>query len=77
MDYVDDSKATNVGAAVAALDGLAAPEGRVVLIAGGVDKGGSYAPLVARMKGRAAAVVLVGEARDIVDRRPSPARASP
>lgn len=36
VDYVDDSKGTNVGATVAALDGLAQ---RAVLIAGGDGKG--------------------------------------
>src|SRR5262249_44037289 len=40
--FVDDSKATNVGAVVQALAAVVAP---VVLIAGGVDKGGSYAAL--------------------------------
>ncbi len=40
--YYDDSKGTNVGAVVAALDGFPRP---VVLIAGGRDKGGDYAPL--------------------------------
>lgn len=59
--YYDDSKATNVGAAVAALDGLADLDGRVVLIAGGVDKGGSYAPLRERMERLGRAVVLIGE----------------
>ena len=42
--YYDDSKGTNVGAVVAALDGFPRP---VVLIAGGRDKGGDYAPLAA------------------------------
>ena len=37
--YVDDSKGTNVGAVVEA---LAATRGTVILIAGGVDKGGNY-----------------------------------
>ena len=49
VTYIDDSKATNVGATVAALDGLASPSKKAVLIAGGVDKGGSYAPLVERL----------------------------
>jgi len=52
VEYVDDSKATNVGAAVASIDGLASSRGRVVLIAGGLDKGGSYAPLRERMEAR-------------------------
>jgi UDP-N-acetylmuramoylalanine--D-glutamate ligase len=61
-EYLDDSKATNVGAAVAAIDGLVDREGRVVLIAGGVDKGGSYAPLRERMERVGGAVVLIGAA---------------
>ena len=60
--YYDDSKATNVGATVAALDGLAQRNGRVVLIAGGRDKGGDYAPLVERMARIGRATVLIGEA---------------
>lgn len=57
--FVDDSKATNVDAAVKALEAV---EGPVVLVAGGVDKGGDYAPLAARLRGRARQVVLVGAA---------------
>jgi UDP-N-acetylmuramoylalanine--D-glutamate ligase len=62
--YYDDSKGTNVGAAVTALDGLA--EARAVLIAGGRDKGGTYSPLadVLARKGRAA--VLIGEATEAI-----------
>ncbi len=67
VDYVDDSKATNVGAAVAALDGLASPGRRAVLIAGGVDKGGSYAPLRERLALVGRAVVLIGEATPILE----------
>lgn len=64
--YYDDSKATNVGATVAALDGLADLEGRVVLIAGGVDKGGSYAPVRERMERIGRALVLIGEAAPLI-----------
>ena len=37
VEFIDDSKATNVGAAVASIDGLAGSSGKIVLIAGGVD----------------------------------------
>jgi UDP-N-acetylmuramoylalanine--D-glutamate ligase len=59
--YFDDSKGTNVGAVVAALDGFPRP---VVLIAGGRDKGGSYQPLaeVLGRPGAGRAVVVIGEA---------------
>jgi UDP-N-acetylmuramoylalanine--D-glutamate ligase len=62
VDYLDDSKATNVGAAVAALDGLDMGEGRVVLVAGGMDKGGSYAPLRERLERVGRGLVLLGRA---------------
>ncbi len=55
--YYDDSKGTNVGATVAALEGLASP---VVLIAGGDGKGQDFAPLGAAFALRARAVVLIG-----------------
>jgi UDP-N-acetylmuramoylalanine--D-glutamate ligase len=66
VDYYDDSKATNVGATVAALDGLSERDGRVVLIAGGRDKGGAYEPLAERLRDRARAVVLIGEAAPLI-----------
>lgn len=68
VTYVDDSKATNVGATIAALDGLASPERRAVLIAGGVDKGGSYAPLAERLREVGRAVVLIGQASELIAR---------
>ncbi len=67
VEYVDDSKATNVGAAVASIDGLSAASGKVVLIAGGVDKGGSYAPLRDRMVSRGRAVVVLGQAAPLIE----------
>ncbi len=66
VTYVDDSKATNVGATVAALDGLAGADRRAVLILGGVDKGGSYAPVVERMERVGRAVVLIGQSASLI-----------
>jgi len=57
IDYVDDSKGTNVGATVAALDGLAQ---RVVLIAGGDGKGQDFEPLAAPVMRWCRAVMLIG-----------------
>lgn len=65
--YFDDSKATNVGASVAALEGLRGDVERVVLIAGGVDKGGSYEPLRARMEQLGRGLVLIGEATPLLE----------
>jgi UDP-N-acetylmuramoylalanine--D-glutamate ligase len=58
--FYDDSKATNVGAALRAIEGL---DRRAVLIAGGREKGGSYAPLRAAVRERITRLVLLGEAR--------------
>jgi UDP-N-acetylmuramoylalanine--D-glutamate ligase len=64
--YYDDSKGTNVGAAVTALLGLA--EERGVLIAGGRDKQGSYAPLVEALRKKGRALIVIGEAADAIAR---------
>jgi UDP-N-acetylmuramoylalanine--D-glutamate ligase len=52
-----------VGAAVKSLESFAEP---VVLLAGGVDKGGSYAPLAAAARGRVRRALLIGAARDAI-----------
>jgi UDP-N-acetylmuramoylalanine--D-glutamate ligase len=57
IDYVDDSKGTNVGATVAALDGLAQ---RAVLIAGGDGKGQDFEPLAEPVARWCRAVMLIG-----------------
>ena len=64
VPYYDDSKGTNVGASVTALMGL--DEAKAVLIAGGRDKGGSYAPLVEALAQKGRAAVLLGEAADTI-----------
>ena len=64
VDYYDDSKGTNVGATVAALNGLGATLGgasRLVLIAGGDGKGQDFAPLAAPAAKYVRAVLLIGK----------------
>jgi UDP-N-acetylmuramoylalanine--D-glutamate ligase len=61
VSYYNDSKGTNVGAVLAALEGFPEP---VVLIAGGKDKGVDFRPLRAPLGRKGRAVVLLGEARD-------------
>lgn len=61
VEYFDDSKGTNVGATVAALQGLGADR-RVVAILGGVGKGQDFTPLAAAAARYARAAVLIGEA---------------
>lgn len=59
--FVDDSKATNVDAVVQA---LAAVGPSVILIAGGVDKGGSYAALREPLRRKVKLLLLYGAARE-------------
>jgi UDP-N-acetylmuramoylalanine--D-glutamate ligase len=61
--YFDDSKGTNVDAVAASLRGFPRP---VVLIAGGVDKGGSYAPMFQALDGVARGLVLIGKAAPLI-----------
>jgi UDP-N-acetylmuramoylalanine--D-glutamate ligase len=57
--YVDDSKATNPGAVIAALRSFDRP---IVLIAGGKSKGTEFSELGKVISSRTKAVVLIGEA---------------
>jgi len=61
VSWINDSKGTNVGAAVSAIKGMSAP---VVLIAGGRGKNADYAPLREAVAEFCAAVVLIGEDAD-------------
>ncbi|HSD39266.1 MAG TPA: UDP-N-acetylmuramoyl-L-alanine--D-glutamate ligase [Rhodocyclaceae bacterium] len=57
VDFYDDSKGTNVGATLAALQGLGR---KVVLIAGGDGKGQDFRPLTEAFREHARGVVLIG-----------------
>jgi UDP-N-acetylmuramoylalanine--D-glutamate ligase len=64
VDYYDDSKGTNVGATVAALNGLGrmqAGSSRLVLIAGGDGKGQDFSPLAGPVEKYTRAVLLIGK----------------
>lgn len=61
--WVNDSKATNVGAAIAAIEGLG-EERRLLLIAGGDGKGASFAPLRPAVARHCDAVLLIGAAME-------------
>ena len=56
--YINDSKATNVGAAIAAVESV---DGPVILIAGGQGKGGDFDKLATATRGHLRAAVLLGE----------------
>jgi UDP-N-acetylmuramoylalanine--D-glutamate ligase len=55
--WYNDSKGTNVGATLAAIDSA---EGKVVLIAGGDAKGADLAPLAPAMRNKGRGAVLIG-----------------
>jgi UDP-N-acetylmuramoylalanine--D-glutamate ligase len=59
VEFFDDSKGTNVGATVAALNGLGADR-KVVVILGGDGKGQDFSPLAPAVARHARAAVLIG-----------------
>lgn len=60
VTFYNDSKATNVDATLKALSSLPTP---IILLAGGVDKGGSFAPIL-EYKERIRSVLAFGESRE-------------
>ncbi len=64
VDYIDDSKATNVDAVVRALASFSTP---VILIMGGREKGGSYKALKDQLPGCVRHLILLGEAADAIE----------
>jgi len=70
VDFVNDSKGTNVGATQAALEGLGRP---TVLIAGGQGKGQDFSPLAAAAKEYARAVVVIGQDASVIAQALQPA----
>ena len=69
VDAFDDSKGTNVGATVAALNGLGADKApaRLVVILGGDGKGQDFAPLAEPVQRHARAVATIGRDASIVE----------
>ena len=69
VDAFDDSKGTNVGATVAALDGLGADRApaKLVVILGGDGKGQDFAPLEAPLRRHARAAVTIGRDASVIE----------
>jgi UDP-N-acetylmuramoylalanine--D-glutamate ligase len=61
--FYDDSKGTNVASVAASVRGFPRP---LVLIAGGVDKGGSYEPMLEALDGVCKGIVLIGKAAPLI-----------
>jgi len=68
VEYIDDSKGTNVGATLAALNGLgqsgsgsaSSARAKIILIAGGEGKGQDFSPLSQALARHAKAIILIG-----------------
>lgn len=65
VTYINDSKATNVGATLAAITGLRGAE-NLVLIAGGQGKGQDFAPLASALPGAVRQLILMGEDAPVI-----------
>ena len=63
VKYFDDSKGTNIAATAAAVEAVPGP---VVLIAGGVHKGASYAYWKKAFHGKVQAIIAMGQARELI-----------
>jgi UDP-N-acetylmuramoylalanine--D-glutamate ligase len=72
VDFINDSKATNIGATEAALKGLAQERPNIVLIAGGDGKGADFAPLMNVIRRCVKAVTLIGKDAEKLARVCSP-----
>ena len=64
VDYVNDSKATNVAAAVASIESV---DGMLVLIAGGDGKGGDFGALAEPLEKKLRAAVLIGQDAEAIN----------
>lgn len=65
VDWINDSKGTNIGAAISAISGIGGSmQGKIVLIAGGIGKGADFTELRTPMADYVRSVVLIGEDAD-------------
>jgi UDP-N-acetylmuramoylalanine--D-glutamate ligase len=62
--YINDSKGTNVGATIAAVNGLSGP---LIVIAGGDGKGQDFTPLAAAFRGKVRTTVLLGRDAALIE----------
>lgn len=62
VDWINDSKGTNIGATISAINGIGgAMQGKIVLIAGGQGKGADFKDLKSSIVDFVRSVVLIGE----------------
>lgn len=65
ISFVNDSKGTNIDAVIRAVEIM---PGRVILIAGGVDKGSPYTPWIESFSGKVVKVCAIGEAAEKIEK---------
>ncbi|MEP6608818.1 MAG: UDP-N-acetylmuramoyl-L-alanine--D-glutamate ligase [Burkholderiaceae bacterium] len=66
VEYYNDSKGTNVGATVAAIEGLAARRRKLIVILGGEGKGQDFSPLAAPVARHVRLAVLIGRDASLI-----------
>jgi UDP-N-acetylmuramoylalanine--D-glutamate ligase len=66
VDYYDDSKGTNVGATLAAIEGMGTSDRKLAIILGGDGKGQDFSPLKSALAAHGRAVALIGRDADAI-----------
>lgn len=68
VDWINDSKGTNIGATISAINGIGGSmQGKIVLIAGGQGKGADFTELAKPISDFVRSVVLIGEDADKIE----------
>ncbi|MFT4058982.1 MAG: UDP-N-acetylmuramoyl-L-alanine--D-glutamate ligase [Legionella sp.] len=68
VDWINDSKGTNIGATISAINGIGGSmQGKIVLIAGGQGKGADFRELAQPIADYVRSIVLIGEDADKIE----------
>ncbi|QMT61262.1 UDP-N-acetylmuramoyl-L-alanine--D-glutamate ligase [Legionella sp. PC997] len=68
VDWINDSKGTNIGATISAINGIGGSmEGKIVLIAGGQGKGADFSELAQPIADYVRSIILIGEDADKIE----------
>jgi len=68
VDWINDSKGTNIGATISAINGIGGSmQGKIVLIAGGQGKGADFKELTQPIADFVRSIVLIGEDADKIE----------
>ncbi|MCE0724757.1 MULTISPECIES: UDP-N-acetylmuramoyl-L-alanine--D-glutamate ligase [Legionella] len=68
VDWINDSKGTNIGATISAINGIGGSmQGKIVLIAGGQGKGADFSELAQPIADYVRSIVLIGEDADKIE----------